>query len=638
MDGKTDPVALELIAVIRLIETGDLKSAMDSCAAMLRADPQSAPAIHMMGMVAARMGDQGLALSLAERAHAIEPDFREYPAVLAYLCATVGRLTDALYYAKLATVLAPHPLSDLLMPASMPVSRAVFDHISVSMHWLLAEAAFYAGKYEEATREAEAELRLNPERYDTLVMLGRARQALGAHEVAVAHLRSAARIRPEASLAHRWIGDVLLSLGEHDQALASFRLSVALEAEDDAIAAAHAISRLPLQTDANLRASTAFAADLASRTLGQRRAAAVDEGSNLVGILWDQCHAGPLADFILPVLEHLDDVVLYRLNRRTDAVTEAVRGRVMRFQDCPDLDVATFDRIVSGDHPGVLINLCTSPEEARFPRLAGAAPPPIIQWLGAPTPERIPGVDYVVGAPATQAVDRALFGEKSIVTLPRLLAWRFPGAGEDAETVQPSPRQANGHVTLGVMGDMRRITADTVALWAMALRNMPGAKLLVGGNGVAWPQPIVERLGGMFANFGVVDRINLQGPLEMGPVNFDFFSRIDILLDTAPVNGMNEVAEALWMGVPVVTLAGDRRAGCIGAAILEAAGRPEWIAASPEQFAEIAAGLADSQDMAELRAGLRDHVAASPLCDAKGFAESFKAALFALPVRSAHAA
>jgi predicted O-linked N-acetylglucosamine transferase (SPINDLY family) len=638
MDGKRDPVVEDLKAVIRQIAAGELKSAMDGCAAMMRADPQCAPALHMMGIVAARMGDQGLALSLAERAHAIEPDYREYPAVLAYLCATVGRVTDALYYAKLATVLAPHPLGELLMPDSLPMSRAVFDHVSVSMHWLLAEAAYFAGKYEEAAREAEAELRLNPERYDTLVLLGRARQGLGAHELAIAHLRAAARIRPEAALAHRWIGDVLLSLGEHDQALASFRLALELETEDDALAAAHVASRLPLQSDANLGASASLAADLRDRAVGQRRPAAIDESSSLIGVLWDQCHAGPLVDFILPVLEHLSDVVLYRLGRRTDQVTEALRGKVMRFQDCPDLDAATFDRIIAGDRPGALINLCTSTDEARFPRLTGAAAPPLVQWLGMPMPERMPGAERIIGAPVTAPADRALFGEEAILTLPHLLAWRFPGTGDAAEAVQSSPRQANGHVTFGVMGDMRRITPDTVALWAQALRSAPGAKLLVGGNGVAWPQPIVERLGGMFANFGLVDRVSLQGPMEMGPVNFDFFSRIDILLDTAPVNGMNELAEALWMGVPAVTLAGHRRAGRIGAAILDAAGRAEWIAATPAEFAALAAALADRADLAQLREGLRDQVAASPLCDLKGFAESFKAALLAAPLRSAHAA
>jgi predicted O-linked N-acetylglucosamine transferase (SPINDLY family) len=355
-------------------------------------------------------------------------------------------------------------------------------------------------------------------------------------------------------------------------------------------------------------------------------------------VLWDQCHAGPLADFVLPVLQHLDDVVLYRLSRSTDTVTETVRGRVMRFQDCPDLDPATFDRILAGDQPGALINLSTSAEEARFPHLGGPVAPPVLQWLGAPMPDRLPGVDRVIGSPATHAADRLQFGDEAIVKLPRLLAWRFPGTGDEAESVQPSPRAANGRVTFGAVGDMRRITADTVALWASVLRAVPGATLLVGGTGAAWPKPTVEKLGGMFANFGLADRVNLQGPPESGPANFDFYARIDVLLDTWPVNGLNEVAEAMWMGIPVVTLGSLRRAGCTGSAILEAAERTDWIATTADEYATIAATLGEAADLASLRAELRDQIAASPLCDVEGFAKSLREALQSLGVRSAHAA
>jgi tetratricopeptide (TPR) repeat protein len=638
MEGRADAVGDDLTEIVRLIGAGDLKAAMDRSAAMMRRDPKCAPALHMMGLVAARMGDQGLALSFAERAHALEPDFREYPAVLAYLCATVGRLGDALYYAKLATVLAPHPLGELLMPAGLPMSRGIFDHVAVSMHWMLAEAAFHAGKFVEAAREAEAELRINPQRYDSFVLLARARHALGAHDVAQAHLRTATKLKPDGAVAYRWLGDVLLSLGEPDQALACHRAAVAFEVEDDAMAAAHALSQLPWQSDGNHRAGEALAADLRGRAAGQRKPVAVEQVTDNIGILWDQCHAGPLVDFLAPVLEHLDNVVLYRLNRRTDATTEALRAKVMRFQDCPDLDAATFDRIVGGDQSHVLINLCTSPEEAKFPALGGAAAPAVVQWLGVPMPDRLPGADLVIGAPSTASVDQASFGAAGVVALPRLLAWRFPTTASDAETIGRLPRDAGGQVTFGAIGDLRRATPEAVALWAAALRAVPGARLLLGSPEGAWPQPVADRLGAMFSNFGVIDRVSLQGPHESGPVNFDLFARVDVLLDSAPVNGMNDVAEALWMGVPVVTLPGSRRAGRTGAAILEAAGLGDWIAATPESYAALAAGLADAADLAQLRAGLRDRVAASPLCDAEGFAALLKAVLAALPQRPVRAA
>ena len=638
MDGRSDPLSEGLSDVVKLIAEGNLKAALDRSSVLLRQDPQNAPALHMMGIIAARMGDQGLAITFVERAHQIEPDWREYPAVLAYLCASVARVSDALYYAKLATVLAPHPQADMLIPAGLPIGRAVFDSVDASMHWLLAEAAFHSGKFTEAAQEAEAELRINPERYDSLTLLARARHALGQHDVARGHLLAAVRLKPNAAPALRWMGDVLLSLGEHDQALASHRASLTLEAEDDSAAAAHVLKQLPWQTDGNHVATVTLAADLRVRASPPRKPATIDQTAPHIGILWDQCHAGPLVDFVLPLLERLDNVIVYRLNRRTDATTEMVRAKVMRFQDCADLDKATFDRIVAGDSPRFLINLSNTGDEGRFPQLTGSAASPVIQWLNVPMADRIPGTQLVLGSPATQAVDADSFGADSTIALPRLFAWRFPATAIEAESVTALPRDSAGHVTFGAMGDMRCITADTVALWASVLRAVPGSRLLVGNANGVWPQTVTERVGQMFANFGLVDRVNLQGPHEAGAVNLDLFGRIDIMLDSAPVNGMNGMAEALWMGVPAVSLKGDRRAGCVGAAVLEAADRSAWIASTVEDYVTAAARLAESADLAVLRAGLRDATAASPLCDAQGFAALLIAALEARSGRTANAA
>ncbi len=635
MDGKSDPVAEGLTEIARLLGEGDLKAAMDTSAMLLRHDPQSAPALSMMGVIALRMGDQGLALNFIERAHQIEPDYREFPALLAYLCASVGRINDALYYAKLAAVLAPHPLTTLLTPVGLPTGRAIFDNVDLSQHWFLAEVAFHSGRFADAAQSAEAELRINPENYQSLVTLARARQALGQFDLARGHLLAAVQLQPDTAAGLRYLGDVLLDLGEHDQALANHRVALALETEDDAAAAAHVLAQLPWQAG---RAPAALAAELRERANPERRPATVDSVTPHLGILWDQCHAGPSIDFVVPVLEHLEKVIVYRLNRRTDAVTELVRSRAMRFQDCADLDMATLDRLVSGDAPCALINLSYSLDEARFPRFAGRAAPPVVQWLGLPMADRLPGANLVLSAPATRAADIAAFGADAVVELPRLLAWRFPATGMETETVRPQPRDVTGQVTFGAVGDLRRITADTVALWAAALRAVPGAAMLIGNANGVWSKPVSERLGQMFANFGLVDRVRLQGPHDSGAVNLDFFGRIDVLLDTAPVTGMNDVAEALWMGVPVVTLRGERRAGCVGAAILEAAGRADWIAATGDDYAGIAASLADAADLATTRRGLRDAVAASPLTDATGFAKLLIEALQARLARAAHAA
>ena len=220
---------------------------MDRCVDAAAPDPQYAPALHMMGIVAARMGDQGLAITFVERAHQIEPDYREYPALLAYLCASVGRISDALYYAKLTR------------PSSRPIPWAAADagrtadgagdlrqcrHIDALAP---GRRGFHSGKFADAAQTAEAELRINPE---NLPHAGDARRAPGMRSassmwraVICSRRRGCSPIRRPAL---RCMGDVLLDLGEHDQALANHRTALTLEAEDDSAAAAHVLSPIAL--------------------------------------------------------------------------------------------------------------------------------------------------------------------------------------------------------------------------------------------------------------------------------------------------------------------------------------------------------------------------------------------------------
>lgn len=629
MGAMTDSVEAALLRVVRHMRDGELKLAMEGCSDALRIEPQCAPAIHFMGLISNKMGDQGLAINLIERAHGLEPEYREYPATLAYLYATVGRLADSLYYAKLATALAPHPLYNFLLPDNLPLNRAIFDHVGLSPHGLVAQASFDAGGYADTVRQSESELRINPENYDVMILGARALHALGQHDSALAQLRAAIHLRPNAAAAYRWLGDVLLALGEHDQALAAQRTAQALDPEDGQVAA-HVLTRLPWHAGYESGDGAAFADSLRARVRNNLPPLRVEPPrSDYVGVMWDDCHSGPLVDFILPVLQKMEGVILYRLSRRGDGVTEAARSAVMRYQECSDLDVATFERIIVGDRPAVLVNLCHTGDESRFPSFVGLVAPRVVQWIGLPAADRIANADLVISCPATSEVDRASFDADAIVTLPQLLAWRFPGTEDEAERISPLPRERSDSVMFGGTGDMRRVTPETVALWSSVLHAVPGSQLTLATNDL-WPQGVADRLFAMFANCGVVNRITLQKPApRAGAVNLAFLHGIDILLDSAPVNGFADIPEALWMGVPVVTLRGSHRAGCIGAAILEAAGRPEWVAHSRTDYVAIARRLAHSGELPAVRAGLRTTTAESPLCDVGRFATDFKAAMLA---------
>ncbi|MDP6390043.1 MAG: hypothetical protein QF654_09140 [Alphaproteobacteria bacterium] len=163
-----------------------------------------------------------------------------------------------------------------------------------------------------------------------------------------------------------------------------------------------------------------------------------------------------------------------------------------------------------------------------------------------------------------------------------------------------------------------------VATWAATLQAAPGSRLLLKSRQLA-DTALGERLLAEFAKHGIeAARIELRGRIASRAVHLALYREVDIALDTFPYNGTTTTCEALWMGVPVVTLAGDRHAGRVGVSLLEAAGFADWIASNEGEYVDTAARLAaDRPPPGEIRSRL----ASSKLTDARRFTAVLEAAL-----------
>ncbi|MBL0932338.1 MAG: hypothetical protein IBJ15_19800, partial [Alphaproteobacteria bacterium] len=162
---------------------------------------------------------------------------------------------------------------------------------------------------------------------------------------------------------------------------------------------------------------------------------------------------------------------------------------------------------------------------------------------------------------------------------------------------------------------------------ALACRAVPDPRLFVTAKGLAEPATR-ERFAAMFQAHGLDgSRVEFVGFVGDIAAHIARYRSIDVALDTFPYNGTTTTCEALWMGVPVVTLAGDRHAARVGASLLDRVGLGDLVAADPADFARIAAGLAaDRARLAALRGNLRARMAASPLCDGRRLAREFETA------------
>jgi predicted O-linked N-acetylglucosamine transferase (SPINDLY family) len=179
----------------------------------------------------------------------------------------------------------------------------------------------------------------------------------------------------------------------------------------------------------------------------------------------------------------------------------------------------------------------------------------------------------------------------------------------------------------GSFNNLSKVSPGTIETWSSILHAVPGSRLVL-KNASFFDIPTRESYFGKFEACGIArNRLDFRGPHRELSDHQAVYNDIDIALDPFPYNGATTTCESLWMGVPVITLAGDRHAGRVGASILTQAGMTEFIADSPDNYIRIAVELANNPNrLSEWRGTLRHRLAASPLCDAKGFALDMEAA------------
>jgi predicted O-linked N-acetylglucosamine transferase (SPINDLY family) len=212
-----------------------------------------------------------------------------------------------------------------------------------------------------------------------------------------------------------------------------------------------------------------------------------------------------------------------------------------------------------------------------------------------------------------------------LVRLPETFACFRPSDQAPAAGVLPAGQA--GEVTFGCFNARAKVSDGVLALWARLLGEVPGSRLLLKNTGFGQPS-VQGSVRAVLGRAGIAEeRLTFMGHTPSVAGHLAGYSGVDIGLDTFPYCGTTTTCEALWMGVPVVTLEGRTHASRVGVSLLRNVGLPELVAQSGEEYVSIAAGIAaDRARLAELRATLRERMKASPLMDAPRFAREIEAA------------
>jgi predicted O-linked N-acetylglucosamine transferase (SPINDLY family) len=298
---------------------------------------------------------------------------------------------------------------------------------------------------------------------------------------------------------------------------------------------------------------------------------------------------------------------------------------VDRWTSIADLDDEAAATAIRDDEIDVLVGLA--------PHTAGNRPR-ILAYRPAPVQAAL----YDVGSTGLRQVDLWLTDrvlhpsdtkERFVERLAYLPTLYLHAKPEGAPPPGPPPSLAQAPITFGSCNNPAKLSASTVALWSHVLHAVPNSRLMLKFGDRFRDSDVVRIVGGRFADRGIgAERLWLRGGALDRIRQLALLHDVDIALDPVPFNGCTTTFEALWMGVPVVTLAGDRFVGRIGASLLTASGIPELIADTPDDYVAKAAALAQDGDrLAGYRRDLRARVEASLLCDSAAHARAVEAVL-----------
>lgn len=353
-----------------------------------------------------------------------------------------------------------------------------------------------------------------------------------------------------------------------------------------------------------------------------------------VGLLSTDLWEHSVAYFLRPLLTHRDrlklELVCYSTATKSDWMTAELRAAADGWRDVSACNERTLVDAIRADTLDVLIELSGHTANGPLPALKRRAAPVQATYLGYPNTTGLPTIDWRIVDDVTDPAGAERHHTERLMRIDGcFICYGGPAQdfGEWAVSPATTPR-TDRPITFGSFNSIRKLGPEVIKTWASVLHTVPGSKLFIKTRGIGTPAAR-RNFTTAFAFHGIsADRLELQDAVNDKWEHLSAYHRIDVALDTFPYNGTTTTCEALWMGAPVIALQGRTHPGRVGASILHAAGLPELIAASSEQFIQIAAELAKDRPRLEtLRNGLAQKVRTSALCNGPGMATRFEGAI-----------
>ncbi len=564
--------------------------------------------------------------------HMLRTARRYDEAVAFYQKATETVPTEASIWANLGgTLLDMHRLNEAVEP--LKKSLELRPDLAAS-YGNLGTIYVTLGRLDEAVACHRKAVELEPDDRKNHVNLGASLKEMGKLGEAAKSYQRAIEIKPDYDYAINNLGNLSREQGRITDAIACFRQAIAIS-PDYLVAYSNllfCLNSLDEFTPAEICAEHRRFGEKVEREAPPPpvlKNNPAPERPLRIGYVSPDFLGHSVAYFIENLLEHHDrrnfHITCYALNKRSDSMTRRLQQRADRWRP---VSITTDDQLceqIIADEIDILVDLAGHTANNRLTAFARRPAPVQATYLGYPNTTGLKVIDYRLtdGRADPPGESDAVHTEK-LLRLPKgFLSYR---PSDFAPEVAPRPFAKNGYVTFGSFNTLAKATDKVVATWSRLLKEVPNSHLMLKSNAFNDPAT-VELYHQRFAAHGIApERLELMGRTPMIGDHLAMYGKIDIALDPFPYNGTTTTCEALWMGVPIVTINGDRHAARVGSSLLHQVGLAELVATDPDDYVARAVVLAnDPQRLSGISARLRPDMARSSIMDGPGFARDIEA-------------
>jgi protein O-GlcNAc transferase len=633
-----------------LLDLGQIDNAVARFRLALEIKPDFVEALNNLGNTYSDHKEIELGIECYRRALQLKPDFSDVHNNLGTALMDQGKIEDAIVSYRRALDIRPdYAEAYSNLGNALTKLRRLDEAIQnfrlalkltpayAEVHNNLANALTDLGQQQEAQASYIRALEINPNLFAAHSNLGNLEKDLGHLSLAIACYQRALDIKPDYAEAHFNLGLALNDDGQSDAAIASYRRALAIKPDfaqaRSALLFVH--NYLADQSAAKLFDAARLFDELVTKQARPYSTWKIpaEPGRVLrVGLVSADLRNHPVGYFIESILTTLAandnsqiEIYVYYNHFLNDPLTEKINACCQNWHSALGLSDEDLARRIHDDGIAILIDLSGHTDKNRLSMFAWKPAPVQVSWLGYFATTGMASMDYLIADPWTAPNTADTYFTETIYRLPEsYLCFTAPNLDLQVTSL---PALANGYITFACFNNLKKMNDAVVALWARVLSAVPGSRLFLKTKLLDSDQArqnVIHR----FANHGIdAERLILEGAAPRAEL-LAAYHRVDIALDPFPYPGGTTSVEALWMGVPVISLTGETFLSRIGESILQNARLPDWIAADENAYVAVATRHAnDLQRLSSLRKNLRQQVLDSALFDAPRFALYFEKAL-----------